>query len=89
MIRKNKHILIPLTIIGAILIYCWIVFLTTDFAATWKQYLGLTFFLVIVGSFFKKFIATSIVATGIFLFLGTFNLLAITPSIEVVGIRFS
>ncbi len=88
MIKRNKRIIIPLAIVGAMLIYCWIIIFTNAAAATWRQYLGIAFFSAIVIYFINNFVATAIVLTGVFLLFGTFNLLAITPGIYVVGLQF-
>jgi hypothetical protein len=86
MTKQKKLILIPLVIIASFLIYCWLTFMTTEVGPTWKHYFGLLFFLVISFSFFKK-VAMTTLATGIYLILGTFNLIAITPSISTFGFR--
>ncbi|MDB5200660.1 MAG: hypothetical protein JWQ27_69 [Ferruginibacter sp.] len=76
-----------LLIIAGILLYCWITFLTTDVEATWRHYFGLLFFLLICICFFRNLAITTI-ATGVYLILGTFDLLALTPTISTFGFRF-
>lgn len=68
------------------LIYCWTIILTTEILATWRQYIGL-FLFFILGILFLKNIVATIVGTGIYLLLATFNLLAMTPTITVSGIK--
>jgi hypothetical protein len=86
MTKQKKLILIPLSIIASILIYCWATFATSEVGATWRHYLGLLFFLLISFSFFRSLIVTTI-TTGIYLILATFNLIALTPSISTFGFR--
>lgn len=81
MTKEKRLILIPLIIIAAILIYCWATFITTEIGSTWRHYLGLVLFLLIAICFFRNIIITT-VATGIYLILSTFNLLALTPAIS-------
>lgn len=60
--------------------------MTTESVATWRHYVGLLFFLLISMCFFRNVVITTI-ATGIYLILATFNLLALTPSIFTFGFR--
>jgi hypothetical protein len=71
---------IPLIIIAGLLIYSWSLIIFTDIAATWKHYLGLLLFLPLPYLVIKKY-TLGLFGTGIYLLLGTFNLLALTPSI--------
>ena len=83
---KNKILLlIPLAITGSIFLYCWAIILTTDFLATWRHYAVLILFVPLVFMFFKD-VRKAILATGIYLLLGTFNGLAITPAIDTFWI---
>ncbi|CAN5750222.1 hypothetical protein BH11BAC3_BH11BAC3_33890 [soil metagenome] len=68
------------------LIYCWGIILTTEILATWRQYIGLLLFFILVLLFLKN-IAAAIISTGIYLLLATFNLLAMTPSLFTYLIR--
>ena len=86
MTKEKKLLLIPLIIMTILLSYCWAVILTTDILATWRHYIGLTLFIIIVFLFFKNLIAATI-GTGIYLLLATFNLLAMTAQINTSGIR--
>ncbi len=54
--------------------------------ATWRHYVGLFLFTIIAISFFRHLTIT-IIATGIYLVLGIFNLLALTPTIYTFGFR--
>lgn len=68
------------------LIYCWGIILTTEILATWRQYIGLLLFFILAFLFLKNIVA-AIISTGLYLLLATFNLLAMTPTITVSGIR--
>ena len=80
MAKENKLILIPSILIGASLAYAWTIIITTELLATWKHYLGALFYIGIVTLFFKS-VRNAIIATGVYLVLATFNLLAITSTI--------
>ena len=84
MSKQKTHILIPLIILTIIFIYCWIIIITTETTAIWKHYFGLLFFLSIC-IYFYIYIKIAIIAVGIFLLLGTINLLAFTPIISTFG----
>ena len=84
MTKEKKLILVHLIAIAAILVYCWATFLTTEIEATWKHYFGLALFIIIAVCFFRNIRITTI-ATGIYLLLATFNLLAFTPAIYTFG----
>ena len=86
MTKQKILILIPLSLIIVILTYCWAVILTTEILATLRHYLGLIFFIAIIFLFFKN-MAGVIVATGVYLLLATFNILAITPEMAVSWLR--
>jgi hypothetical protein len=83
--KQKILILIPLLITAGFFLHGWIIILTTDVLATWRHYLGLVFFLILVFLFFTTK-AQVIVTTGLFLLLATFNLLAITPTITTTYI---
>ena len=87
MTKQKKLILIPLTFVACILIYCWTIILTTEILATWRHYLGLVLFIVIVIPFFKDKIIFTTLSTGIYLLLATINLLAMTANISTSWIR--
>ena len=84
MTKQKTLILIPLIIIAAITVYCWITIITTETTAIWKHYFGLLFFLSIC-IYFHIDIKIATIATGLFLLLGTINLLAFTPIISTFG----
>lgn len=88
MTKKVKLLLIPLILILLFLIYCWIIILSTEILATWRHYLGLIFFIMLVVIFFTS-VNRATIATGIYLLLASFNFLAITASIHTVGLTFS
>ena len=86
-IAKEKiRLLIPLGIVAILLIYCWTNFLISDAVPTWEHYIGLDVFCTLVFLFFARF-NHAMIGTGIFLVLGTFKLLAITPEINTHWIR--
>ncbi|MES1221708.1 MAG: hypothetical protein ABUT20_39790 [Bacteroidota bacterium] len=80
MTKQKVFILIPLAIIIGFLIYSWFTFLFTDLLATWRHYLAVGLFAIVIFLFFKN-PAKAIIATIIYLLIGTSNLLALTPSI--------
>jgi hypothetical protein len=83
--NKKKRMLISLLLIALIITYCWVIILATPILATLRHYIGLFIFVCIILLFFKNLASTTIL-TGIFLLLATFNLLAITPSIDTFQI---
>lgn len=80
MIRRNFRILIILAIVAVMLGYCWTVIIGSEIIATWRHYLGLLLFAGICLAFFKDSRIT-IISTGIYLLLASFNIIAFTPSI--------
>jgi hypothetical protein len=87
MTTKQKILIgIPLIIITGFLVYRWTVILTTNVIATWKHYIGLILFFVLVVLFYKKD-KIVVIAIGIYLSLGIMNLLVITPSINLFFIE--
>lgn len=78
--KQKILILVPLLIIAGFFLHGWLIILTTDMLATWRHYLGLS--LLIPFALFSKNITSTIVTTGIYLLLATFNLLAYTPAIS-------
>jgi hypothetical protein len=82
MTREKKQkilLLIPIIIIAALLIWSWASFLLTDMTASWRHYLALGLFAVLVYLYRKSFTKT-IIATGIYLLLATLNVLSMTPA---------
>ncbi|MGN6247357.1 MAG: hypothetical protein ACTHNG_03315 [Ginsengibacter sp.] len=78
--RQKVSLLIPLGIITGLLIYSWITFLLTDVTITWQHYLAIGLFAVLVVLYFRSFEQT-VIATGLYLLLATFNILSMTPQI--------
>lgn len=78
MSKQKIRILIPLLIIAGLLVYSWIIFLTTDWLPIIQHYIGLILFIPLVYYFFKN-LKRTIVWTGIYLLLGVCKFLAITP----------
>jgi hypothetical protein len=88
MSKSKKSLLVILIIIAAILLYSWSIILFTEIEATWRHYIGVILFiplLILIKKDFKK----SVLLTGGYLFLGTCNLLTLTPSVtsNSYGIR--
>jgi hypothetical protein len=75
---------IPLIIIAGLLIYNWSDILFTGTLAVWRHYVGLLLFLPLPYLVIKKY-TLGLFGTGIYLLLGTLNLLALTPSIDTIA----
>lgn len=86
MTRKKLFLSIPLVIVAGLLIYCWAIILSTDILATWRHYIGLGLFLILILLYFKS-TALTIVGTGVYLLLATFNVLSITAVITTHWVR--
>ncbi len=84
--KRKTLLLIPLLIMLAVLLYCWTAILTTRFSADWRHYAGLALYVPLVFLFFRS-TAIAAVATGLYLLLATFNLLAITVPVMTFGLR--
>lgn len=81
MTKQKVRILIPLLLITIIMLYGWTIVLTSDILATWRHYIGMALFITLILLFFKSEKAT-ILATGIFLLVATFNGLAMTAAVS-------
>ena len=84
--KKKIPVLIPILVIGAMLVYSWTTFLTTDLIASWRHYIGSVVYIIIVVTFFLN-IKFSTILLGVYLLFATFNLLAVTPSISTNWIQ--
>jgi len=82
MTKQKIFLFIPLIIIAGLLIYSWITFLLMNIIPTWKHYLALGLFIILLIVYFKSPRKATIV-TGVYLLLGVFNALAITPIITI------
>ena len=80
MTRQKIFISIPLAIAAGLLIYSWTIFLLTEALASWRHYVGLVLFFVLTLFYFKSYKFT-IVGTGIYFLLATFNMLSMTAEI--------
>jgi len=69
-----------LIIIGGILFYCWSIILFTEIEATWRHYLAVILFMPIL-ILYKRDFKKGVLFTGVYLILGTCNLLTLTPSL--------
>ena len=79
---RKKRILfaIPLIIVGSILIYSWLSFLTGVYLPTFNHYLGLLLFLPIIYFMFKgKSFKTPVLLFGLYLVLATVNIVSFFP----------
>jgi hypothetical protein len=81
MTKSNVLILIPLTIVAGLLLYCWTVILFTNIEATWRHYLALGLFGLLLYFQFHSWTKT-VLFTGLYLLFGTCNLLSLTPSVQ-------
>jgi hypothetical protein len=79
MTKSKKLFLSILIIIAGILAYSWSIILFTEIEATWRHFLALILFIPLV-LLFKNYFKKSVLFTGIYLILGTCNLLTLTPS---------
>lgn len=85
--RKKKVLfLLPFLLIVGLLLFCWTTILTSEILATWRHYVGLVLFVPIIILFFRNF-KIAVIATGLYLLLATFNLLAVTPAITTSWIN--
>jgi hypothetical protein len=84
--RTKIYLSIPLAIMAGLLIYCWIIIFSTNILATWRHYVGLGLFLILVLFYFKSFKLTAI-GTGIYLLLATSNVLSMTAGIKTSWLR--
>jgi hypothetical protein len=79
--RKNQiRILVPLLVIAGFLVYTWARILLDQISPFVQHYVALILFIVLVYLFVKHF-KWAVIGTGLFLLLGTFNLLTLTLSI--------
>lgn len=84
---KQKILLsIPLSIVAGFLIYCWITILSTDILATWRHYIALVLFFVLILLYLKSF-ALTVIGTGLYLLFATLNVLSITAEIGTSWFR--
>ena len=79
-------VLITLIIVGSMLTYCWISFITTDYIATWRHYAGLLMYLILVAVLFKN-LQYATILLGLYLLFAAFALIAITPGITTSWVK--
>ena len=80
MAKQKILLLIQLVIIGGLLMYTWIIFLSSKVVGSWRQYASTVLFIILVFLFFKNFKA-SVFGAAFYLVLCSFNLLALAPSL--------
>ncbi|AXY76138.1 hypothetical protein D3H65_20040 [Paraflavitalea soli] len=78
--KQRIRLLIPLLVIAGFLSYTWSIILTGPIEAMVQHYVGLFLFIVLICLFVRRF-KLAVIGTGIFLVLGTFNLLTLTPAL--------
>jgi len=81
MIKQKFRLLIPLVIIAGLLLYSWATFLFGDIGASWQHYVAIGLFSVLVFLLIKNY-KSAIIATGLYLLLGTFAILSLTPEVK-------
>jgi len=88
MSKAKKLHLSVLIVIAGFLGYCWYIILFTEIEATWRHYMAIILFIPLLVLFKKEF-KKSVLLTGVYLVLGTCNLLTLTPSVtsNSYGIR--
>ena len=86
MAKKNILLSIPLSIAAGLLIYCWVTIFSTNILATWRHYIALVLFIILIVLYFKSYKLT-VMCTGVYFLLATFNLLSMTAIISTSGIR--
>lgn len=86
MTKKKILLLIPLIIIAGLLIFCWTKILLTDIIVTWQHYMSLGLFAVLVFLYLKSLTKT-VIETGLYLLLATFNALSMMPEINTSYFR--
>ncbi|MEX6690867.1 hypothetical protein QTN47_25385 [Danxiaibacter flavus] len=86
MTRQKVFLSLPLAIAAGLLIYCWTIIFSTDTLATWRHYVGLGLFLILIFFYFKSFKLT-VIGTGIYFLLATINALSMTAEISVSWLR--
>lgn len=86
MTKQKIFILIPLAIAAGLLIYCWTIILSIDTLATWRHYVGIVLFLTLIFFYFKSYKLT-VIGTGIYFLLATFNVLSMTAEISTSWLR--
>jgi hypothetical protein len=86
-IPRSKKIIatIPFLIVAILGIFTWITFATTEYAATWRQYVGL-FMIIANGVLYYFRFKAALLLTGIVLVLATFGLVSFFSVISVWGI---
>jgi hypothetical protein len=88
MTKQKVLLLIPLAIVAGFLMYGWATILFTDIIATWRHYFACILFTALVFFYFKS-LTKAVLATGIYLVIGTCNLLTLTPLVtsDSFGLR--
>lgn len=86
MTRQKLFLSIPLAIPAGLLFYCWTIILSTETLATWRHYVGLGLFLILTIFYFKSYKLT-VIGTGIYFLLATFNVLSMTAEVTTSWLK--
>lgn len=78
--KQKIFLFVPLAIIAGLLIHTWTIILQTGLIANWRHYLATGFF-ILLAVLFCRGLKVTLLSTIIFLILGAFNLLTLTPAI--------
>jgi hypothetical protein len=79
-LKRKILLLIPIAIIAGFLIYTWGQIIFISHWANWRHYVGLILFAIVLYFVFTNF-KKAVLATGIYLIIGTLNLLTITQDV--------
>lgn len=86
MTKQKVLLYIPLVIIAGLLLYSWTVILLTEALATWRHYIALELFLILVLLCLRNFKLT-IIGTALYLLLGTLNVLCMTVEVTTTWFK--
>jgi hypothetical protein len=78
--KRKILLLIPIAVIAGFLIYTWGQIIFISHWATWRHYVGLILFALLLYFVFTNF-KKAVLATGIYLIIEILNLLTITPGV--------
>lgn len=84
--RKFRFYL-PFALVSAMLLITWIVFLTKSLIPQWQHYIGLILFTpILYYTLIDKTLKKPLILIGVYLILGTVNILAFLPFILTNGL---
>lgn len=84
--KQKIRILIPTILTATALVYCWTVLLINNFIPSWKHYVALGLFIIIILLAWKRIISLMI-SLGIYLLFASFHLISLSynQSVFVFG----